>query len=140
VVYSNMGMLHEAIADYTQVVAINASHSIAYCNRGIARGRLGHYAQALLDFTQAIEIDPYNAHALYNRAVAHRRCAHALQHVVTDLTHSLALDPSDNRTRAMFDRIRSTLSTSGLYTQRSLCVAHNARSDCCLVARYNKRL
>src|SRR5207249_11665335 len=60
-----------ALADFTQVIALDPTNTKAYYNRGNAYVHLGNYGAALADFTQVIALDPTNAKAYYNRGNAY---------------------------------------------------------------------
>ena len=55
---SDKGDLDQAIADYTQAIALDPKYAVAYNNRGIAYCDKGDLDQAIADYTQAIALDP----------------------------------------------------------------------------------
>jgi len=53
VVYSKLGKLDKAIADFDQAIELWPGFADAYYNRGIIYFELGRYDEALRDFNQA---------------------------------------------------------------------------------------
>ncbi|KAH8046860.1 protein N-acetylglucosaminyltransferase [Aureococcus anophagefferens] len=80
-----LGDLPRAVLDYTAAIAIDASHALAWYNRGIAHERLRDAEAAVLDFTKAIE------HALAREAGAAKQGAAAKDRFpVADFYHNRA--------------------------------------------------
>ncbi len=57
-----------AIADFTQVIRLNAYEVEAYYNRGIAYYRIDNYSQAIADFDYALRLDNELAEVYLERA------------------------------------------------------------------------
>ena len=57
----------EAVAVYSQVLALNPNYAEAYNNRAYAYMRMQNYAPALRDLDEALRIRPDYPHALMNR-------------------------------------------------------------------------
>ena len=80
--YQGKGLYDQAIADYTQSIALEPNDADAYNNRGNAYHRAGLYDRATPDYTEAIALKPddfeahndrgfnYLANDLYDRAIA----------------------------------------------------------------------
>jgi tetratricopeptide (TPR) repeat protein len=66
------GEYAKAVADFTQVVALNPSFARAYQSRGMAQDDLGARDKALIDLDKAIEVDPKDWSGFYSRAVVLR--------------------------------------------------------------------
>lgn len=65
------GNCKEAIAMYTQALALNRNYAEAYNNRAYTSMRMQDYAPALQDLDQALRIRPDYFHALMNRGDIH---------------------------------------------------------------------
>ena len=65
------GNCKEAIAVYTQALALNPNYAEAYNNRAYTYMRMQNYAPALQDLDQALRIRPDYLHALMNRGDIH---------------------------------------------------------------------
>jgi tetratricopeptide (TPR) repeat protein len=65
------GSCKEAIAVYTQALALNPDYAQAYNNRAYTYMRMRDYAPALQDLDQALRIRPDYLHALMNRGDIH---------------------------------------------------------------------
>jgi tetratricopeptide (TPR) repeat protein len=65
------GNCNQAIAAYTQAVALNPEYAEAYNNRAYTYMRMQEYAPALKDLDQALRIRPDYVHALMNRGDIH---------------------------------------------------------------------
>ena len=65
------GNCKEAIAIYTQAVALNPNYAEVYNNRAYTHMRMQNYAPALEDLDQALRIRPDYLHALMNRGDIH---------------------------------------------------------------------
>lgn len=61
-----------AVADFTQVLALNPGYARAYQSRGMAQDDLGARDKALIDLDKAIDVDPKDWSAFYSRAVVMR--------------------------------------------------------------------
>jgi len=65
------GNCKEAIAAYTQAIALNPNYAEAYNNRAYTYMRMQNYAPALPDLDQALRIRPDYMNALMNRGDIH---------------------------------------------------------------------
>lgn len=90
---SKKGDWKEAIADYTQVLAIDPQSSIAYNDRGIAWESKGDLDKAIKDYTQALTIDPQMAVAYNGRGNA-KAAKSDLDGAIADFTQAVHLDPT----------------------------------------------
>lgn len=63
----SQGLYQDAIADYTQAIALQPGHCRALYNRAFSYDRLGHAEEAVADYTCALKLEPGNATALHNR-------------------------------------------------------------------------
>ncbi len=81
-----------AIADFTQVLAIDSKVIVAYYNRGQARQSKGDFDAAIADFTQALVLDPKMVLAYYSRGQA-KIARNDLGGAIADFNQALALDP-----------------------------------------------
>ena len=52
---------------------MNPDLALAYMNRGVAKGRIGHNEEAILDYSKAIELDSSDACSFRNRGAANAR-------------------------------------------------------------------
>jgi tetratricopeptide (TPR) repeat protein len=57
VVYSKLGLLGEAIADYTAAIKLNPQSAATHRNRGIAYTKLQHFDKAIQDLERARELE-----------------------------------------------------------------------------------
>ena len=64
------GNCDQAIADFTQAMALNTNYPDAYLYRGEAKSRLKDYAGTIADDTKAIELKPGYAYAYFTRGNA----------------------------------------------------------------------
>jgi tetratricopeptide (TPR) repeat protein len=60
-----------AILYYDSALQLNASHAVAFYNRGACYAALANYGSALVDYNKALLLDPDLADAFYNRAIVH---------------------------------------------------------------------
>ena len=86
------GEYEDAVAEYTQAIALDSNIAAAYYNRGVAYIKLGKYAEAVGDLTQAIALDPQDAVAYNNRGIAYRNLGKYAE-AIADYTQAIALDP-----------------------------------------------
>ena len=59
----------EAIKSFSDAIAINPQHAVAYCNRGVAWFYKGDYDRAISDYNRALAINPRYTGAYCNRGV-----------------------------------------------------------------------
>ena len=79
-----------------------------YFNRGLAFRMLGQLEDAHRDYSRVIELDPSFAAAYVNRGNV-RILRNDIRGGMADLRKALALDPTDNVTRANVDAIEAAL-------------------------------
>jgi tetratricopeptide (TPR) repeat protein len=85
------GNCKEAIAGYTQALALNPAYAEAYNNRAYTYMRMQNYAPALQDLDQALRIRPDYMHALMNRGDIHNYYYEQdLRKAIEDYDHILA--------------------------------------------------
>ena len=84
----------EAIADYTQAIALDPKYAVTYNNRGATYSDLGQYVKAIDDCTQAISLDPEMALAYNNRGAAYGNLGQYVK-AIADFTQAITLDPKD---------------------------------------------
>lgn len=96
-----LGDQQGAIADYTQVIAINADHDIAYNNRGLIRYELGKKDAAVADLNRAILVNPCNSMAYCNRGIIRAELGNPMG-AIED--YSYAVHADTNCTQAYFQR------------------------------------
>ena len=82
----------EAIAAYTQAMAVAPGDARAYKHRGLAHAKLGHVQQAYEDLSQAIALDPQDAIAYNQRGIA-SFAAGNVPAALTDFSRAIALQP-----------------------------------------------
>jgi tetratricopeptide (TPR) repeat protein len=58
VAYAAKGQYDQAIADYTQVIALKPDYALYYMHRGLAYEGKGSRDQAIADFRAALKLDP----------------------------------------------------------------------------------
>ena len=90
--YEDKGLHDQAIADYTQAIALKPDYAVAYDNRGNAFDSKGLYDQAIADHSQAIALQPGLANAHYNRGHAYAANGRYDQ-AIADYTQAIALKP-----------------------------------------------
>lgn len=86
------GDLAQAIADYTEAIAIDPDYAEAYSNRGNAYGAAGDFDRAIADYNEAIRILPTYAAAYTNRGHAYA-AKKDLELAIADYDRSLSIDP-----------------------------------------------
>lgn len=96
-----LGDQQGAIADYTQVIAINADHDIAYNNRGLVRYELGIKDAAVADLNRAIVVNPDNSIAYCNRGIIRAELGNPMG-AIEDYSYAVHADVNCNQ--AYFQR------------------------------------
>jgi len=91
--YANQGNFSQAIADYTQAIAIDPKYADAYYNRGIAYDRQGNFSQAICDYTKAINIIPNSADAYNNRGIVYGE-QNNVSGAISDYNKAIELNPA----------------------------------------------
>ena len=124
----SLGKLDEAIADYTQAIAINpnqanaanavtaATVSVLHFNRGNAYAQKAELDEAIADYTQAIAINPGSAAAYNNRGCAHID-KQDYASAIDDLTQATELSPDDVKAHK---NLREAVKHCSPYELRSL--------------------
>lgn len=69
--YADMGMHHEAIADYDAAVRLQPGCADFYLDRGNSHHEMGEHDRASKDYDEAIRLRPDFAAAYANRAAVH---------------------------------------------------------------------
>jgi tetratricopeptide (TPR) repeat protein len=87
------GMWDGAIADFTQVLAINPHSSVAYTDRALARESKGDLDGAIKDYSQALTVDPRMAQALEGRGNA-KASKNDLDGAIADYNQAVKIDPT----------------------------------------------
>lgn len=86
------GNCKQAIAAYTQALALNPNYAEAYNNRAYTYMRMQNYGPALQDLDQALRIRPDYMHALMNRGDLHNYYfAQDRRKAILDYDHILRL-------------------------------------------------
>ena len=67
----------KAIADFNEVIRLDAEYDRAYYNRGLAWQSKQEYDKAIADFNEAIRLDPRQAYSYHNRAWIWATCPDA---------------------------------------------------------------
>ena len=91
----------QAIADFTQVIALDDEFAAAYSNRCLVYIQLRNYAKAVEDCTQAQQRNPDNLEAYLNRGLAYYRLGNH-QAAISDYTWVIEQQPDD--VRAYYNR------------------------------------
>jgi len=98
VFYRDLGKFDEALADYTQGIALDPESpncAVLYTNRGIVYyENKGKFDEAIADFNQAILLKPDYDNAYYNRGICYKMHGKSKE-AIADITHSLAFKPED---------------------------------------------
>lgn len=68
IAFAAAGLLAEAVADCSAVLAAEPANVDAAYQRGAARHKLGALEDAIADFTTVLSLDPRHAKAAYSRA------------------------------------------------------------------------
>ena len=82
----------KAIEAFTQVIAQDPCHRLAYSSRGVAYLRMERVRDALHDFDNAVAIDPGHAKSYHLRGLAHEKLGE-LDDAVKDFDQAIKLDP-----------------------------------------------
>jgi tetratricopeptide (TPR) repeat protein len=98
----------QALAAYTQAIALAPGQAAIYLSRGTTYSQLGQYDQAIADYTQAITLDPRHVTAYHNRGDIY----YTLQDyhlALADYERALALDPSQANVKSRSEELRRRL-------------------------------
>ena len=91
------GNCKEALAAYTQAIALNPNYAEAYNSRAYTYMRMQNYAPALQDLDNALSIRPDYLHALMNRGDIHNYYFERdRRKAIDDYNHILRLDGQAN--------------------------------------------
>ena len=77
---------------YTKAIELNPYYSHAYCNRGIAKKKVGDLQGAIEDYNKAIELKPLEARNYNNRGVA-KSALGDKKGAIEDYDEAIALKP-----------------------------------------------
>jgi len=90
--YNYKGQNDLAIADFTQVIALNPQSAEAYNERGYAYQIKCQYDRAITDYDQAIALNPQFAEAYHRRGNVYQdKCQY--DRAITDYDQAIALNP-----------------------------------------------
>ncbi|MEQ9815202.1 MAG: tetratricopeptide repeat protein [Azospirillaceae bacterium] len=95
----NLGLLEDALADYTAALDLQPRYAVALSNRGSAFDQLGQYENAIADYTSAIEFDDTRPEAFFNRANTYFRIGQ-YQNAVSDYSVVASMLPADGEVYA----------------------------------------
>lgn len=70
-VHDQAGASQQAIAAFSEAIALDPAYADAYFNRGVAYHRLERYTEAIADYTQATRLYPSFGKAYNNRGLAY---------------------------------------------------------------------
>jgi tetratricopeptide (TPR) repeat protein len=93
IAYYNKGLIDEAIADDTEVIALKPDFGPAYYDRAEAYLRTARADEAIADYTQAIALRPHYAEAYSDRGVAYGKKGLTDQGIA-DETQAITMKPS----------------------------------------------
>lgn len=91
----------QAIADFTQVIKLDADFAAAYSNRCLVYIQLTDYAKAVDDCTAAVQRNPDNTEAYLNRGLAYYRLGE-YQSAISEYTQ--VIERKSNDFRAYYNR------------------------------------
>lgn len=90
--YADLGMVEDAINDFTRGVEVNDRVAELYNNRGLAYGSIAEYEKAIKDINRAIELNPEYA-AAYNNRGNIRRKLKQYDLAIKDFNQALKINP-----------------------------------------------
>ena len=96
-IHYDLGMLDQAVSDFTKVISAEPENDTAYHLLGIIKNKLGQYEDAIRDFDEAIKIDPSFSYSWHNRAWS-KRSISQYEDAVKDLRQAMSLDPDNELT------------------------------------------
>jgi tetratricopeptide (TPR) repeat protein len=102
---TRLGRLDDALPQFEQVLQIDPDNFQAQFSVGVLRSRMGDQAGARAAFERALFIEPRSVQALHALALTslmQRRLGEAADYV----RRALAIDPNDQKCRALLQRIR----------------------------------
>ncbi len=86
------GQYEQAIANFTEAIALNPEYAWAIAHRGETYYQIGQYHKALIDFNRAVELDPNYIWAIAHRGVTYERLERYPE-TLADLNRVLELKP-----------------------------------------------
>ena len=89
-----LGLLPQALASYTQALALNPSDMQAHYKQGVVLGELGRADEALAAYDRVLALQPDHVEALNNRGYIWWRNKQDYARAIADLQRALALDPN----------------------------------------------
>lgn len=99
--YNNLGALYmdrgqngEAIAYFSQAIALDPAYFRALLNRATAYSKTGQYTQSIIDFTAASELRPHDTALLFNRALTYADMG-KYEAAENDFSHAIAKMPNN---------------------------------------------
>jgi putative GTP pyrophosphokinase len=114
-VYNHRGMANfarshydEAIADFSQSLALDPRSDKSAYYRGLVRAVLQQYSEAVDDYTLSLGINPYQPYCLYRRGQAYYHLGD-LPQALADCEASLALNPDSQSARQFLEILRNKL-------------------------------
>ena len=84
--------ISQSIEAFTEVIAHDPRHRLAYSSRGVAFLRMERVQDALHDFDHAVELAPGHAKSYHLRGLAHEKLGD-IEHAVKDFDEAIRLDP-----------------------------------------------
>jgi tetratricopeptide (TPR) repeat protein len=89
---AEIGRQDEAIADFTQAIALNPNYAIAYAGRGEAKLAKGDFDGAIADYTETIRVKANYPVAFVSRGYAYL-VKGDFDHAIADFTEAIRLAP-----------------------------------------------
>ena len=96
VLYELWGDQEAAIADYSEIITLDASSAIAHFNRGNVRDRLGQQDLAIQDYSEAIRLDPTDPDMFNNRGQVYDSHGE-FDLAIADYSEAIRLDATSSR-------------------------------------------
>ena len=96
VLYELWGDQEAAIADYSEIITLDASSAIAHFNRGNVRDRLGQQDLAIQDYSEAIRLDPTDPDMFNNRGQVYDSRGE-FDLAIADYSEAIRLDATSSR-------------------------------------------
>jgi tetratricopeptide (TPR) repeat protein len=80
----------------SKAIEVNREHAPAWCERGIAHGRLGQHDRSIADYSKAIKIRPTYAMAWRSRGIAYSELGHQ-ERALADFSEAIRLEPDNSK-------------------------------------------
>jgi hypothetical protein len=109
----------EAIADFTQAIALDPGNAKSYWHRGQAYSNKNLHDQAIYDFTKAIALDPDNYFAYQDRGDEYEKM-NLRDQAIADFRKMLNLEPSSYAIQELGRLCAAPLCTSERFCSQSL--------------------